>query len=62
MIPPVSEREKRPCFDCVAFNWEDTSCNVFDLDYIDFCRPNDNPCKYHLTAKEMKKLLDNLEK
>lgn len=60
MIPPVEERSIRPCRDCISSNWEDTSCSMFDLDYTDFCRPNNQPCKYHITPEEYRELIDSL--
>jgi len=64
VIPPVSVRENRPCYDCV-FYWVDEyyyskNCNMdVETRYVGV---TEHPCKYHITSEELRELIDNLEK
>jgi len=65
MIPPVEERQVRPCKRCVMFCSDFDSCDMercslkiphFETRYyqmVEFC-----PCESHFTRKEMQELID----
>lgn len=66
MIPPVSERENRPCDNptCICFQLgsdEISHCFLrddFAFDWLKGTRLNGIPCPYHMTIEEYKELHD----
>lgn len=61
MIPPVEERQVRPCQQCIGYGYEQyddyhpehgviPSCSITDTNYPE-------PCEYHLTKEEYRRLL-----
>lgn len=53
-IPPVEERQVRPCWDdCVFFNENYRTCRLSMPE-----RYNSAPCDKHFTRKEMQELID----
>lgn len=61
MIPPVEERQVRPCSEC-CFSWSDDYldkwCNL-SIQYAPDCEYRKEPCIYHYTTDEMKELIDS---
>jgi hypothetical protein len=68
-IPPLSERQNRPCESCIGNDDECylTSCwirqdNGNDRCKRDYAGHNPIPCGYHLEAHEYRKFMDSLMK
>jgi hypothetical protein len=65
IIPPISERQYRPCASCYWYGEDD--CNIWYYDYISernnthnisFKKRQKLPCRFHLTEDELKQILD----
>ena len=56
VIPPVSERENRPCEECICHIPGSQSCKMV---YLNRRWLSKEPCKYHLTWTEYRKLIDS---
>ncbi len=55
MIPPVEVRQVRPCEECISYIPGSTSCKMV---YLNRRWLSKEPCKYHLTARELQTLID----
>ena len=55
MIPPVEVRQIRPCEECISYIPGSTSCKMV---YMNRRWLSKEPCKYHLTARELQNLID----
>lgn len=69
IIPPLSERQHRPCASCVGADDECymTSCwiredNGNHRHQTDYAGHNPVPCRYHLMAHEYRGFMDALMK
>ena len=51
MIPPVEERQIRPCEECAFIDWEFYKCRLGG--YLE------TRCKYHITPGEYMELIDS---